>query len=146
MKQLGQPKKILSAADAIEAERDLNEAGYAAEFERLEAQLGVGMAAVTEVPFAHSTTPSRNDSARGHRRGISDTNVVNVVAKDAQEKAEKTGGIVAIAEIPIDISDMAIQGNAFNSRASLVFEHDNVDEKSYFFPQGKWPMVCRGSR
>ncbi|KAF2445009.1 hypothetical protein P171DRAFT_443923 [Karstenula rhodostoma CBS 690.94] len=134
MKQFGQPKKIPIAADAMEAERDLNEAGYAAEFERLEAQLGAGMASVTEVPFTHTATPSGDDTARGHRRGLSDANIIDVVAKDAQEEAEKTGGIVAIAEIPVDISDMAGHGNDFDSRASLVFERGNNNEMSYFFP------------
>ncbi|OAG08231.1 uncharacterized protein CC84DRAFT_563311 [Paraphaeosphaeria sporulosa] len=133
MQQFGQPKKMLSAADAMEAERDLHEAGYAAEFERLEAQLGAGMATVTEVPFTHAT-PSGDDTARGHRRGLSDANIIDVVAKDAQEEAEKTGGIVAVAEIPVDISDMAGHGTDFDSRASLVFERGNNNESSYFFP------------
>jgi hypothetical protein len=136
MKPVMQPKKIASAADAVEAERDLNEAGYAAEFERLESQLGAGMASVMEVPFTHTVTQSAGDTARGHRRGLSDSNVLDVVAKDAQEEAEKTGGIVAVAEVPFDISDMAGHGTDFDNRASLVFERGDNNEMSYFFPQG----------
>ncbi|KAJ4350216.1 uncharacterized protein N0V89_008837 [Didymosphaeria variabile] len=134
MKQFEQPKKMASAADAMEAERDLNEAGYAAEYERLEAQLGAGMSSITEVPFTHTAALPEADTTRGHRRGLSDANIVDVVAKDAQEEAEKTGGIVAVSEIPVDISDMAGHGNDFDSRASLVFERGNNNEMSYFFP------------
>jgi hypothetical protein len=137
MEPFKQPKKSASAAEATEAERDLNEAGYAAEYERLEAQLGAGMASVTEVPFTHTTAQSAGDTARGHRRGLSDSNTLDVVAKDAQKEAEKTGGIVAVAEIPFDISDMAGHGTDFDSRASLVFERSDNNEMSYFFPAGQ---------
>ncbi|KAJ4305448.1 hypothetical protein N0V90_000979 [Kalmusia sp. IMI 367209] len=134
MRPLDQPKNMASAADAMEAERDLNEAGYAAEYERLEAQLGAGMASVIEVPFTHSTAESGVDTARGHRRGLSDSNIVDVVAKDAQEEAEKTGGIVAVAEIPVDISDLAGPGNDFDSRSALAPAHSDSNETSYYFP------------
>lgn len=141
MKRFEQPKKLASAADAMEAERDLNEAGYAAEYERLEAQLGAGMASVIEVPFTHAAAGSADDAGRGHRRGVSDSNRINVAAKDAQDEAEKTGGIVAVAEIPVDISDMAGHGTGFDNRASLVFERADNNETSYFFPPGELQNV-----
>ncbi|KAF1978644.1 hypothetical protein BU23DRAFT_450074 [Bimuria novae-zelandiae CBS 107.79] len=134
MRQFDQPKKSASAADAMEAERDLNEAGYAAEYERLEAQLGAGMASITEVPFSHTTTHSVDEVARGHRRGVSESHIIDGVVKDAQEEAEKTGGIVAVAEIPVDISDLAGHANDFDSRTSLAPERGDKNEMSYFFP------------
>jgi hypothetical protein len=93
-------KKKKSAADATQQERDLDEAGYAAEFERLEAQLGAGMSAVHEVPFTHKAA-GPDQLAGGHRRGLSSAKAVNVEAvasEVAQKEAEKTGGIVATGE------------------------------------------------
>lgn len=92
-------KKMASAADAMEQERDLNEAGYAAEFERLEAQLGAGMNSVMEIPFTHQPAqPASPEQGRGHRRGHSNVEVADAAAGEvAQQEAEKTGGIVAVA-------------------------------------------------
>ena len=141
MTHFDRPAKIASTADAMEAERHLSEAGLAAEYERLEAQLGAGMAAVTERPFTH-TAVAAEGTTRGHRRGLSDSCTVHV-AKDAQEEAEKTGGIVAVAEIPVDISDFAAEGNDFDSRASLAPDRADSNEMSYFFPPGKLHVTLK---
>lgn len=134
MKHFTHPKKMASAADALAAERHLNEAGYAAEYERLEAQLGAGMTSITEVPFTHTTSHITEETIRGLKRGTSAAPIIDVVAKDAQEEAEKTGGIVAVAEIPVDISDLAGHGNDFDNRASLAPDRGDNNEMSYFFP------------
>ncbi|KAF2661167.1 hypothetical protein K491DRAFT_587874 [Lophiostoma macrostomum CBS 122681] len=132
-------KKKKSAADATQQERDLDEAGYAAEFERLEAQLGAGMTAVHEVPFTHKgATPDQ--SVGGHRRGLSSAKPVTVEAvagEVAQKEAEKTGGIVA-TEIPIDISESYVGGD-FETRSIFESRSGGGDEdgvkKSYYFPE-----------
>lgn len=137
MKKLDPPKKLASTADAMEQERDLHEAGFAAEYERLEAQLGAGMTSIVEVPFTHKT-PATEENTEGHKRGLSNSKVLEDTVKDAQKEAEKTGGIVA-AEIPVDISDLAGGSNDFETRSVLTTGHgDNGDSQtSYFFPPGK---------
>jgi len=83
-----------SAADSMQQERDLNEAGYAAEFERLEAKLGAGLDSVTEVPFSPKTAQPKE---RRHRRGSSSGVAANAATvQAAQQEAEKTGGIVVV--------------------------------------------------
>lgn len=90
------PKKPLSAADSMQQEHDLHEAGYAAEFERLEAQLGAGMSAIHEIPFTHKPASDMNRSH--HNRGPSGVEIVGAGnRKDAQREAEKTGDIVAVS-------------------------------------------------
>jgi len=94
----GKSKKMASAADEIQAERDLNEAGYAAEYERLEAQLGSGMSSIMEMPFLNHNDEEQLESQpkRGHRRGLS---TVDVPARnvEAQAEAEKIGEILAVS-------------------------------------------------
>ena len=134
MKLFDRPSNMARTADAIEAQRHLSEAGYAAEYERLEAQLGAGMMSITEVPFTHTPLHTAEETTRGHRRGTPAAQIIDDVAKDAQEEAEKTGGIVAVAEITVDISDLAGHGNDFDSRASLAPDRGEDNEMSYFFP------------
>lgn len=142
--------KMPSDADSMQQERDLNEAGYAAEFERLEAQLGAGMNSIVEVPFTHQ--PAHSDPPPGHlhKRGLETADAtVSVVA---QKEAEKTGGIVAVAgkliicsmnyepsnvhvEIPLDISDTF--GPDFETRSVLNNGQPNDEgaNTSYYFPE-----------
>ncbi|KAF2473178.1 uncharacterized protein BDR25DRAFT_257399 [Lindgomyces ingoldianus] len=121
----------ISAADSIEQEHDANLAGYAAEYERLEAQLGAGMSSIVEVPFTHQV--QLEPKVTGHKRALSN---VEVVAQDAQKEAEKVGGIVAIADIPLDISD-AFGDDNFETRSVLTTGHENSDgsKTSYYFPE-----------
>ncbi|KAF2244207.1 hypothetical protein BU26DRAFT_95883 [Trematosphaeria pertusa] len=135
MKKLAVPKKMGSTADAMERERDLNEAGFAAEYERLEAQLGAGMASIMEVPFTHQGAPPEQVAAHGHKRGLSNTQVADSAAKDAQKEAEKMGGIVAVAEVPVDISDLD-GGNDFETRSVLTTGRGDSSDAhtSYYFP------------
>ncbi|KAF2678416.1 hypothetical protein K458DRAFT_317018 [Lentithecium fluviatile CBS 122367] len=135
MKKFDPPKKDTSMADAMEQQRSLNEAGYAAEYERLEAQLGAGMNSVMEVPFTHHTSQSEAVPQRGHKRDLSSAQMVDNVVKDALKEAEKTGGIVAVADIPVDISDLD-GSNDFETRSVLTTgRSDNHEaQTSYFFP------------
>jgi len=139
MRKLDPPKSMSSTADAIEAERDINEAGFAAEYERLEAQLGAGMASVMEVPFTHQAAQPQQESSRGHKRGLSNSRIIEVAA---QKEAEKTGGIVAVAEITVDISDLASPGTEFDSRSALNAGQPDANESqtSYYFPPGTQPL------
>ncbi|KAL6711146.1 hypothetical protein ACN47E_005677 [Coniothyrium glycines] len=128
---------ISSTADANEREQNLNEAAHAAEFERLEAQLGAGMTSILQKPFIHTPaqTVQRNDST--HKRQMLASEVADANAKDAQIEAEKIGGIVAVAEIPFDMSDFA-GGTDFDRRSSRAtvttsLAKDEV-ETSYYFP------------
>jgi hypothetical protein len=127
--------KRLSAADAIQQERDLNEAGYAAEFERLEGQIGVGMKAITEVPFTHQPTAAQPEYRIRHKRGVSNVSAPDAASHAAQEAAEKTGGIVSVADIPLDISD-SFSGADFEARSALTtgHGHDDGSKTSYYFP------------
>ncbi|KAF2176621.1 hypothetical protein K469DRAFT_606471 [Zopfia rhizophila CBS 207.26] len=125
-------KKVASTADSIQAERDLNEAGYAAEYERLEAQLGAGMTSVVEVPFSHQPQPEQKIS---HRRGLSGVDAT--AREDAQKEAEKTGEILAVAaEITVDISE-SFGGADFETRSVLTTGQADSDgsKTSYYFPE-----------
>ncbi|KAF2738113.1 hypothetical protein EJ04DRAFT_70778 [Polyplosphaeria fusca] len=131
-----EPKKM-SAADAREQERTMDEAGYAAEYERLEAQLGAGMSAIHEVPFTHDPKPEQKSiHGLGHKRGLSGVEMADAAARNTgQKEAEKTGGIVAVADIPIDISE-SYGGADFDSRSILTTSQvDDGSKTSYFFPQ-----------
>jgi hypothetical protein len=136
MKQFGTSKQTAVTADAIEQERDLNEAGYAAEYERLEAQLGAGMASIVEVPFIGQGALSEGTTRRGHRRVISDPQAIESTVKDAQQEAKKTGDIVAVADITVDISGLTDDSNDFDAHRALTASHadNNEPHTSYFFP------------
>lgn len=135
MSNINSDKKVLSAADAREQERDLNEAGYAAEYERLEAQLGSGMASVMEVPFVGHADPGGRVK-NGHRRVLSDSKAAQSTVQEAQKEAEKTGEIVAITEITVDISDLTDDTNESETRSVLTTGHKENGETSYYFPPG----------
>ncbi|KAF2795941.1 hypothetical protein K505DRAFT_381558 [Melanomma pulvis-pyrius CBS 109.77] len=134
------PGTIPSAADAREQEQNLNEAGYAAEYERLEAQLGAGMTSVVEVPFTNQATQAVQRSAtirHGpiHRRVASaDGETADAAHADALREAEKTGEIIAVADIPMDLSEFA--GADFETRSVLANGQGDNDtsQTSYFFP------------
>ncbi|KAF2852310.1 hypothetical protein T440DRAFT_393144, partial [Plenodomus tracheiphilus IPT5] len=126
------------ALNSKEGERDLQEASHAAEYERLEAQLGAGMTSILQKPFTHvSVQPSGGESA-GLRRGLSVSEIAHIQAKDAQKEADTKGDIVAIADIPIDISD-SIAGTDFDRRSSVMTAETSLAGKeaqtSYFFPR-----------
>jgi hypothetical protein len=126
-----------SAAGGREQESDLNEAGYAAEFERLEAQLGSGMTSVVEKPFTHTPVASLQATSPGHKLRRTDTELVSAHAAEAQKEAEKTERIVAVADIPVDISDFHA-GSDFDSRSIMTADTGlakNEAETSYFFPE-----------
>jgi hypothetical protein len=139
MKKFEPQTRVLSTTDGKEEERDLNEAGYAAEFERLEAQLGSGLNSIIEKPFTHNGPASlqvRSPSHK-HKRGLSGSEIVSAQAVEAQKEAEKTGGIVAVADIPVDISDFHA-GSDFDSRSIMTADTGlakNEAETSYFFPE-----------
>jgi hypothetical protein len=140
MTPLNPIKLAHSAVDTPEQPTDLNEAGYAAEFERLEAkaQLGSGMSSITERPFTHNPSAIGVGSYSRQPRGIPHADVTISQARNAQEEAEKTGGIVAVAGIPVDISE-SFSGGDFETRSMMTScTHADKDEaqKSYFFPQG----------
>jgi hypothetical protein len=139
MKKFTPQKKLASASAGREQEQDLNEAGYAAEFERLEAQLGSGMSSIVEKPFTHNPSASLQPNRTGHKRGLSGSEVVSVQALEAQKEAEKTERIVAVADIPVDISDFHA-GSDFDTRSIMTADTGlakNEAETSYFFPEGK---------
>lgn len=139
MKKYEPQKRMFHAADAVERERDLDEAGYAAEFERLEAQLGAGMTSIVEKPFTHQSVLPGQDSGVGHQRGLSNSEILEAQKKDAQKEAEKTSKIVAVAEVPVDISE-TFAGGDFEARRMMTTRTgaDKIDaQKSYYFPPGK---------
>jgi len=145
MKKFEPQKKMASAAESREQDRDLNEAGYAAEFERLEAQLGAGMSSVVEKPFTHTPSAQLQVRSPSHKRGLSGSEVVSAHSLEAQKEAEKTERIVAVAEIPVDISDFAA-GSDFDTRSIMTADTGLAKkeaETSYFFPQGK--DTCKSS-
>jgi hypothetical protein len=132
-------KTTPSAADAREREQNLNEAGYAAEYERLEAQLGAGMNSVHEVPFTHQTGPSVEEPGTKkigiiHRRVVSaDEGATDAAHAEALKEAEKTGEIVSVADITMDLSEFG--GADFETRSLAPGRGDNdVPVKSYYFP------------
>lgn len=140
MSQIDSSKKARSTASAVEQQRDLSEAGYAAEYERLESQagLGAGMKSIFERPFTHVPTPLVGPGSYARQpRGEPTADITVLQARKAQEEAEKTGGIVVVAEIPVDISD-SFGGADFEARSMLTSSthHDKSEaQKSYFFPK-----------
>jgi hypothetical protein len=139
MKRFEPQTRLPSATSEREQEHDMDEAGYAAEFERLEAQLGSGMSSIIEKPFTHNPAASLQPKTAGHKRGLVDPEVVSAQALEAQKEAEKTERIVAVADIPVDISDFHA-GSDFDSRSIMTADTGlakNEAETSYFFPEGK---------
>jgi hypothetical protein len=97
------------------------------------------MSAIHEVPFTHKPKPAQESKRElGHKRGLSNVEMADAVARDTgQKEAEKTGGIVAVAEIPIDISE-SYGGADFDSRSILTSrQNDDGANTSYFFPEGR---------
>jgi hypothetical protein len=138
MKNFGSQKKSAAAPEALEQSRDLNEAGLAAEFERLEAQLGAGMSSVIEKPFTHSPAMRETSPQAGDNQNPPKAQVKTSQEESAQEEAEKTGDIVAVANIPVDISDSF--GGDFDTRSILTTStglDKNESQTSYFFPPGR---------
>ena len=145
MKKFEPHMKQGSAADALERERHMSEAGLAAEFESLEAGIGAGMTSILQKPFTHIPTQPLQGTNASHKRGLSASEIVNVQAKDAQKEAEKTGGIVAIADIPVDISDFAA-GNESDARSIMTADTGLAKDgaqTSYYFPPGKYNLEQR---
>lgn len=141
MKKFEPQKKMTSVVETREQERDMNEAGYAAEFDRLEAQLGAGMNTIYEKPFIYNGTPVAQLQVKspGHKRGPSGSEIITAQAQEAQKEAEKTERIVAVADIPVDISDFTA-GSDFDTRSIMTADTGlakNEAETSYFFPQGE---------
>ncbi|KAL5120729.1 hypothetical protein ACEQ8H_001478, partial [Pleosporales sp. CAS-2024a] len=103
-----EPQKRLAATpNGKEDERNLDEAGYAAEFERLEAHLGSGLKSIIEKPFT-SNAPALLQAKEGpsHKRRLSGLGgLASAQAVEAQKEAEKTECIVAVADIAVVISD-----------------------------------------
>jgi hypothetical protein len=139
LKKFAPQKQLARAPPEREQEWDMNEAGYAAEFERLEAQLGSGMSSIVEKPFTHDASASLQPRSTGHKRGLPGSEVVLVQALEAQKEAEKTERIVAVADIPVDISDFHA-GSDFDTRSIMTADTGlakNEAETSYFFPEGE---------
>ncbi|KAF2111726.1 hypothetical protein BDV96DRAFT_649703 [Lophiotrema nucula] len=134
MKKFEPNKK--SAAEANEVERNMNEAGYAAEYERLEAQLGSGMNAFHEVPFAIKPQPETPTRGHSHKRGLSNLEMTEVAVRETGLKeTEKTGEMVAVADVPFDISE-GFGASDFDSRSMLTTNHNDDGAKtSYYFPE-----------
>jgi hypothetical protein len=139
MRQIDSSSRLHSTASTTEQQHDLSEAGYAAEYERLESQvgLGAGMKSVFESPFTHVPSPVGPGSYARQPRGQPAAGAYAFQARNAQEEAEKTGDIVAVAEVPVDISD-SFGGSDFETRSMLTSsaDHDKSEaQKSYFFPK-----------
>ncbi|KAF1920791.1 hypothetical protein BDU57DRAFT_553094 [Ampelomyces quisqualis] len=134
----------------MEHVRNMDEAGYAAEFERLEAQLGSGMTSVVEKPFTHESTAVSQARSPSRKRGPSASDPLSAQAAEAQKEAEKTGGIVAVADIPVDISDFHA-GSDFDTRSIMTADTGLTKKEavtSYFFPddpeQPSWRPLSMG--
>ncbi|KAF2026179.1 hypothetical protein EK21DRAFT_74729 [Setomelanomma holmii] len=137
MKSFEPQKKSANVSDAREVEWRMSEAGFAAEFERLEAQLGSGMNSVIEKPFTHVPTTPLNVRNPGHSRGPSGSELGSVQAQEAQREAEKTEQIIAVADIPVDISDFHA-GSDFDTGSIMTADTGLAKpeaETSYFFPE-----------
>ncbi|KAI4930784.1 uncharacterized protein J4E92_004616 [Alternaria infectoria] len=130
-----------------ERDRDMDEASHAAEFERLEAQLGAGMTSVLHVPFEHTPAGPVPGFFPGHRRILTRADVVDEQAKKAQDEAENTGKVVAVAaDIPVDISEFTGVARDFDSMRTLTAEAGLISsgaQTSYFFPEGKFPYIVK---
>ncbi|KAB2102910.1 hypothetical protein AG0111_0g8877 [Alternaria gaisen] len=124
---------------AREGDHNIDEAGHAAEYERLEAQLGAGMTSVLHNPFTHTPAGPVPGDFPGHRRILSKADVADEQAKKAQDKATKTGQVVAVAtDVPVDISEFARVARDFDSMNSLTAEAGLIRsdaQTSYFFPE-----------
>ncbi|KAI4608805.1 hypothetical protein J4E80_009010 [Alternaria sp. BMP 0032] len=125
----------------------MDEASHAAEFERLEAQLGAGMTSVLHVPFEHTPAGPVPGFFPGHRRILTRADVVDEQAKKAQDEAENTGKVVAVAaDIPVDISEFTGVARDFDSMRTLTAEAGLISsgaQTSYFFPEGKFPYIVK---
>ncbi|KAI4693515.1 uncharacterized protein J4E88_001888 [Alternaria novae-zelandiae] len=70
--------------------------------------------------------------------------VVDEQAKKAQDEAENTGKVVAVAaEVPVDISEFTGVARDFDSMRTLTAEAGLISsgaQTSYFFPEGKFPI------
>ena len=118
------PKKT-SSADAMEAEQRLLQAGYAAEYERLEQQLGAGMSSVMEQPFVHKAKPDASHPP---------TRRETISRRQAQVAAEDSGEILAISETPVDISGFT--GVDIDARRVLsTYASQDQSKMSYYFPE-----------
>ncbi|OCK86292.1 hypothetical protein K432DRAFT_284962 [Lepidopterella palustris CBS 459.81] len=129
------PTKMKSAADSIASERELSEAGLAAEFDRLESQgkpgmLGGGMVSVIEAPFVHHPGPEHQ--AGGHRRGAS--YVEAAARQEAQRAAEKAGEILAVSDINMDISNLGGAEYDTISMMNSTTDGSPPAKTSYYFP------------
>jgi flagellar basal body-associated protein FliL len=139
MSDYNSQSRIDSTEDA--KERDRNEASHAAEFESLEAQLGAGMTSILQKPFTHTPIKPIPGSFPGHRRILSASEVADAHAKDAQIEANKTNKMVAVAEVPYDMSDFTA-GSDFDARSTLTDDTGlakDSSQTSYFFPEGEFP-------
>jgi hypothetical protein len=122
-----EPKQVHSTATSMQEARDLSdEAGYAAEYERLEARLFGGMNSIVEVPFTHQPDRIAPEASRGP---------ILSSAEVAQREAEKRGDIVKVPEIAIDISE-SFGGADIDARSVLTAGHANDEgsKASYYFP------------
>lgn len=144
MKTLEGQSKEHDTHEARESDQDINEASHAAEYERLEAQLGAGMTSILHHPFTHTPAGSVPGFFPGHRRILSRADVADEQAKKAQDKAEKTGQVVAVAaDVPIDISEFTGVARDFDSMTSLTAEAGLIRsdaQTSYFFPEGGYSI------
>jgi hypothetical protein len=139
MKKFEPQKRMSGTSNAKEQERKMSEASFAAEFERLESKLGAGMSSVVEKPFTHNPTTPLLVRNTNHTRGLSGSELVSVQALEAQKEAETTEQIIAVADIPVDISDFHA-GSDFDTRSIMTADTGlakNEAETSYFFPEGK---------
>ncbi|KAF2197181.1 hypothetical protein GQ43DRAFT_381580 [Delitschia confertaspora ATCC 74209] len=131
--------------EAIDAQRRMSEAGFAAEYERLEDKLGSGMSSIVEIPFLYRPGAETRDieqleQLRGNPRGLS--TVDGPSRLEAQVQAEKSGEILAISEVPTDLSHLSGSTTDFetvDTRASM-FTTENADSgesktTSYYFPE-----------
>lgn len=137
MERMDSSRDQRGTASATEQHDDLGEAGYIAEYESLENQvgLGAGMKSIFETPFTHVPAPLGPGSYMRQPHGESVAHTTVTQSRTAQEQAEKTGDIVAVAEIPVDISD-SFGGADFETRSMLSTSahQDKGEAKSYFFP------------
>lgn len=142
MGRIGATVTTAGTNDNMDQHHNLSEAGYAAEYERLETQLGAGMSSVTERPFTYNPGPSAPGSYARQPRSEPNVGASTIQALNAQEEAEKTGDIVAIAGIPVDISD-SFGGGDFEARSIIgdSISSNNEMQRSYFFPKGQFESV-----
>ncbi|KAF2743108.1 hypothetical protein M011DRAFT_461908 [Sporormia fimetaria CBS 119925] len=119
----GTPLRGLGTGDAgsSQRERDIDEAGFAAEYHRLEAQLGAGMTSILEVPFTQ-------------REGTQSQSCVPVAA---QIRAEQTNTVVAVPEVVMDNNEPSGLDLESLEGRGLTRGLDQIQPsstKSYYFP------------